>query len=99
MLSPTGPVVIDWPNAARGEAAVDVALTWVLVASGAIPGGRLRAMAMGWGRNRLINAFLAPVDRDAVRALVPSVVAWKLRDPHMSAVERQAMQTFASHRP
>ncbi len=33
-----GPVVIDWPNAVRGQPATDVAITWVLLHSGSDPG-------------------------------------------------------------
>jgi aminoglycoside phosphotransferase (APT) family kinase protein len=32
MLSPGGPVVIDWPNAARGPGQADVAHTWLVLA-------------------------------------------------------------------
>jgi hypothetical protein len=74
-----------------------VALTWVLLAAGAIPGGRLRAAAMGWGRRTLVEAFLGPFDRDRVRALVPAVVEWKLQDPHLDPAERQAMHGLAVH--
>ena len=41
ILSPSGPVVIDWTNARRGEPALDVALTWVIMATSAGSGGRL----------------------------------------------------------
>jgi hypothetical protein len=37
ILSPAGPVVIDWSNAHRGEAALDVALTWIILATSAGP--------------------------------------------------------------
>ncbi|HEV8064616.1 MAG TPA: phosphotransferase, partial [Acidimicrobiales bacterium] len=32
MLSKGGPMVIDWPNAARGQGGADVAVTWLLMA-------------------------------------------------------------------
>ena len=31
MITPTGPIVIDWPNAARGDPLTDVAVTLVLL--------------------------------------------------------------------
>src|SRR5260370_24192024 len=43
LLSPKGPVVIDWTNAARGSGASDVALTWLLMTAGEIPGGGAQA--------------------------------------------------------
>jgi len=60
ILSPTGPVVIDWPNARRGDGAVDVALTWVLLASGDVPTGALWGAIMAKARQRLIAASCRP---------------------------------------
>ncbi len=37
MLTPDGPVVIDFPNVARGPAVADHANTWVLLAAGSAP--------------------------------------------------------------
>jgi aminoglycoside phosphotransferase (APT) family kinase protein len=37
LLSVTGPVVIDWPNARSGDAALDVAMTWVICATSGAP--------------------------------------------------------------
>ena len=96
MLAPTGPVVIDWPNARRGDGCADVAVSWVLIAVGAIPGGRIKAAAMGLGRSVLVNSMLGEFDMDAVRATVPAVVRWKMTDDHMSATERDAMQALAA---
>src|SRR5580658_9848625 len=36
LIGPSGPVVIDWTNASRGDPARDVALSWVLMAAGEI---------------------------------------------------------------
>ena len=47
LLSPKGPVVIDWTNAARGPGASDVALTWLLMTAGEIPGGGVQAALGG----------------------------------------------------
>ncbi len=91
ILGPEGPVVIDWPNAARGDANSDLALTWALVAAGAIPAGRIRAALMGRGRSVLINSFLDGFDVEGIRARLPDVVKWKAGDPHMSEAEREAM--------
>jgi Ser/Thr protein kinase RdoA (MazF antagonist) len=95
LLARTGPVVIDWPNAVRGDGNTDVALTWVLIAGGGIPGGGLKAALMGQGRSVLSGAFLKPFDLPAVEAQLADVVAWKATDPHMSAVELAAMRNLA----
>jgi hypothetical protein len=91
ILSAQGPVVIDWPNAAKGTGDVDVALTWVLLASAGIPAGRVKAALMGMGRSMLVKAFLAPFDLGPVRELLPGIVEWKVRDVNMTPEEQQAM--------
>ena len=57
LLSPSGPVVIDWTNARAGEPAFDVALTWVI---GLTSGGRL-------GR-AFLRPYLAQFDRSEVES-------------------------------
>ena len=52
MMSPTGPVVIDWANACRGDPNVDVAIAWVLMATGEVATGRLIGAILGPGTNR-----------------------------------------------
>jgi Ser/Thr protein kinase RdoA (MazF antagonist) len=94
-----GPVVIDWPNARRGAADSDVALTWVLLAAGGIPTGRVKATVLGWGRQLLTNGLLAGFDRDAIASQLHDVVEWKATDPHMSAAERAAMHALVTRRP
>jgi aminoglycoside phosphotransferase (APT) family kinase protein len=91
ILGPAGPVVIDWTNARRGDAAFDVALTWVLMTAGEIPGSRLKAAVMGRARGLLVNNFLRGFDLEPVRASMRTVVEWKVRDPHMSEAEQKAM--------
>jgi aminoglycoside phosphotransferase (APT) family kinase protein len=91
MLGPKGPVVIDWPNAHRGDPNVDVALAWVLMAAGQIPGGAAKARLMGFGRSLLVNGFLSHFDRAAVTALLRPVVELKVQDPHMSEAETARM--------
>jgi hypothetical protein len=96
LMARGGPVVIDWPNAVRGEPAVDVALTWALTASGQIPGGRVKAAVLGMGRRRLLDAFLQPVLDDDCRAILGEVVEWKSTDPNMSAAEIERMRALAA---
>jgi aminoglycoside phosphotransferase (APT) family kinase protein len=95
LMAGGGPMVIDWPNAVRGDPAVDVALTWALIASGEIPAGRVLGAVMGMGRGLLLNAFLKPVLDDDCRAILSEVVEWKSTDPHMSAAEIDRMRALA----
>jgi aminoglycoside phosphotransferase (APT) family kinase protein len=87
MVGPKGPVVIDWPNARRGDPAVDVALAWVLMAAGEIPGGGLKARLLAFGRALLVNGFLSRFDRATVAGHLREVVEIKGQDPHMSKAE------------
>ena len=98
MLTAKGPVVIDWPNAVRGEGTVDVALTWVLMASGGIPFGRVKAAVLGRGRALLVNSFLRNFDLATVRPHLADIVEWKVKDPNMTDAERRAMWQLARSR-
>ncbi len=91
LLGPSGPVVIDWTNATAGDGATDVALSWVLMEAGEIPGNRLRAAVMGRARGALVAGFLSTFELAPVRAALRAVVEWKVKDPHMSATEQGRM--------
>src|ERR1700721_2356834 len=51
ILTPTGPVIIDWEGAARGPALLDVAMTWVVVGFSDVPETGLGAMAVRGSRS------------------------------------------------
>ncbi len=90
LIGPNGPVVIDWPNAARGDPASDVSLAWVLMEAGEVPGGVI-GRVLGLFRSLLVNGFLSRFDREKLRGSLRDVVAWKVRDPNMSAAEQRGM--------
>ncbi len=78
LLSPHGPVVIDWTNARAGEAALDVAMTWVIaVTSGGRPG------------SIFARAVCAEFDRAELERALPAAVALRLIDPNVSERERE----------
>ena len=91
MIGPKGPVVIDWTGACAGDPLVDVGVAWVLMAAGQIPGSRVVAALLGWGRTLLVNGFTSRFDRGAVTTRLRSVVEWKVQDPHMSEAEVAGM--------
>jgi aminoglycoside phosphotransferase (APT) family kinase protein len=95
LLPQTGPVVIDWTGASRGDPTVDVGLAWALMASGDIPGGRLRATFLGWGRSLLVNGFIGQFDRQEIARLLPAVVEWKSQDANMGEHEVATMRKIA----
>ena len=91
MMGPRGPAVIDWARACRGDPDVDVALAWVLMATGEVPAGRFMGMILGLARSALVKSFLGSFDIDIVRQRLREVVAWKVLDPHISAPEQARM--------
>lgn len=65
MLTPSGPVVIDWTNAAAGPAGADVAMTWVILASSDADGlPRLLGPVIGRSRRVFLRQFRAAVCDD-----------------------------------
>jgi aminoglycoside phosphotransferase (APT) family kinase protein len=91
MMSPTGPVVIDWANACRGDPNVDVAIAWVLMAAGEVSTGRVIGAILDRFRSALVNSFVSCFDVEVVRQTLGDVVAWKVLDAHMSAAEQTRM--------
>ncbi len=92
ILAPTGPVLIDWTNAARGSAATDVAVTWVLMTAAEIPGPQWLAALNGLIRRLFVRSFLGHFDRASIRAALPAVVEWKSRDRNIRSTEVAAMR-------
>ncbi len=91
MMSPRGPVVIDWTNACRGDPAVDVALAWVLMEAAEVPTGRFIGMILGRARSAFVKSFVDSFDVDLVKKSLRDVVAWKVLDSHMSMSEQVRM--------
>ena len=96
MMTTRGPVLIDWSNARRGLAAMDVANTWALLKSGEIP----QPIPLKWflqlGRGLFLNDFLDHVDRGAASAVLPAVVEWRHTDMNMSARELARMRRLSA---
>lgn len=91
LVSPAGPVVIDWSNACVGNPADDAALAWLLMSAGEIPGGRLRSRALDVGRGLLAHRFLRSFDRDDLAGRASAVAEWKATDPHLSEHEVESL--------
>lgn len=85
ILSPAGPVVVDWTNARRGEPALDVALTWVIGATS--PG-------LGDVGRAFLSHFLDQFDRaELVRAL-PAAAEYRIADANVTDDEREAVRAL-----
>lgn len=85
ILSPTGPVVIDWTNATHdGDPAVDAALTYLILATNCGLGGRVIA-----------HLFRRRVD---VRPGLTRAVAYRLADRNVRDGERAAVRRLTARR-
>lgn len=95
MMTPDGPMVIDWANASAGDPAFDVADTWVLLACATPPTAGIDRLIVPIGRRVLLRSFLSRVDTTSARRAIPAAVAHRLSDPNTSPEERTRMQEFA----
>ncbi len=91
MLSPSGPVVIDWSNAGLGDPDVEVADLWLVMSSAAVPGSRLDRAIAGAGRGLFVSAILRHFDRAAIGAKLAKAYEGRSRDRNMSEVELRKM--------
>jgi aminoglycoside phosphotransferase (APT) family kinase protein len=97
MLTRSGPMVIDWRNAGRGDGLADVAYTWVILATSR-PQGPLRGRVTAIGQRLFAPLFLARFDRRAVHAQLPVVAAARLADRNVRDDERVRLRRLlAAH--
>ncbi len=84
ILSPRGPVVIDWPNANRGDPSADVARTLLMMRLGELPPGspwlirRLEKFGRGVLRSRYVSTYRKSAGLDMAlveRWTVPVAIA------------------------
>jgi len=80
LLSPDGPVVIDWTNACRGPAGADVADAWLVLAS-AKPEGGIAMQAVAKLRGIFLSRFLHHAGRAAAAPWHAPVAARLSHDP------------------
>jgi aminoglycoside phosphotransferase (APT) family kinase protein len=80
LMSPHGPIVIDWTNARRGDPALDVAMTWVILATSAGLPGRL-----------VVPRYLAHFDADETFGALSAAAARRLDDPNVTDRERRVV--------
>jgi aminoglycoside phosphotransferase (APT) family kinase protein len=102
VLTASGPMVIDWPNAARGDGLADVASTWVILTTSRLEGSLLHRLMLATGRRLFAAAFLAGFDRRAVFRQLPVVVRARLADRYVLDEERVRLRRLlavASDRP
>jgi hypothetical protein len=87
ILSPAGPVVIDWTNARRGEPAFDVALTWIIGATSA---------GLGQVGRSFTRHFLGHFDRDGLLGVLRAAADYRLADANVTDEEREAIRKLVA---
>lgn len=87
ILSPEGPVIVDWTNARRGEPAFDVAVTWVIGAT-----------STGLGRlgDEFLRHFLTHFDRDELRRVLRAAADYRIADENVTEDERRAIRELVA---
>lgn len=87
LMTAGGPVLIDWSNARSGPPAADLAMTWILLATGEIEAPAPAKAALGALRGLLVRSFLSSCDRAAIEAALPGIGEHKLADPNVTSAE------------
>jgi aminoglycoside phosphotransferase (APT) family kinase protein len=95
ILSPRGPVVIDWRNTRRGDGAIDVASTWLILATSEIPGAGFKRLAMDVVRRLFVAAFVRYAGRVEASRQIPTVARYRLADRSLLPSERPAIYALA----
>lgn len=99
ILAPGGPVVIDWANAAAGPRGLDLARTWLMVATMGGPAKRWQAPFEARVRRSFVGEFLNYADREAAHAWFDRAVELTLVDPNVSVTEAAAIRELQRRTP
>ena len=93
ILTTAGPVVIDWTNARRGPAPVEVAHTWTLLATASPPKAIERILAATF-RRVFLSTFLSGLDREGARPHIAVVARHRAADRNTLPAELRALERF-----
>ncbi len=96
IMSARGPVVIDWARPGGGDPMTDVAVAYLLMATAAVPAGRIQAAVIAAGRSMLADGFIRRYDPAELAQCLSVAAEWKALDANMSAVEIAAMRSLAA---
>jgi aminoglycoside phosphotransferase (APT) family kinase protein len=96
LLSPAGPVVIDWSNSGRGPGGADVADAWLLLAAAQAPNRGLLRVLVAALRARFLDQFLRQAGREEAAWFLEMAARRRTVDPELSETERAAMRGVAA---
>jgi aminoglycoside phosphotransferase (APT) family kinase protein len=91
LYGPNGPVLIDWPNAARGRAETDLAQTWLVIESADVSDQGLVARIGAPVKKMLVKRVIGQFDRDAIVPFLRPVAEVRATDRNMRPKEIEAM--------
>ncbi len=89
IVGPDGPVIIDWTNAARGQAGFDAALTFVLMSTFEMGGLKDRI-----GRWILVESFRRARGRALIRSFSRDACVHRLADINVTDGERATLEAM-----
>jgi aminoglycoside phosphotransferase (APT) family kinase protein len=98
LLSPRGPVLIDWEGAGRGPAEADLALCWVVVAMSTVPGSRWQQLAGRAGQRLFADAVLRHSGLTVDAAWLAEAARFRLQDPHLLPSEADRIRRLLAKR-
>jgi tRNA A-37 threonylcarbamoyl transferase component Bud32 len=87
ILSPSGPVVIDWTNARRGDPAFDVAVTWVIDAT---------SSGLGDLGRSFVSHFISHFRRDDLRLALRPAAEYRMDDDNVTKDEQEAIRNLVA---
>jgi aminoglycoside phosphotransferase (APT) family kinase protein len=96
MMTAAGPVVIDWPNTARGPGDADTAHTWIVLSCSAPTTGAYRRAITSLGRRLLVRSFLRRFDRDALAAHLGPAGRYRVGNRALPATELEAIRRMVT---
>jgi hypothetical protein len=83
ILSPHGPVIIDWPNAVKGPGEADDLNTWLLLKTSTVPGGLLIRSAARVFQGLAAGMFKRRMRADVKGPLMEAVARRRLADRNL----------------
>jgi len=100
LMTASGPIVIDWPNAARGDPLLDVGFTYILLTCPRVPGSNLLNVAVRPLRRGMGRAFAKryrgrELDVQLVQAADLKALDTNMAPDEIAAIERAGARARA----
>jgi aminoglycoside phosphotransferase (APT) family kinase protein len=87
LMSPRGPVVIDWEGAGRGSAQADLAVCWVVLTTSQVPGSLWQRAVGGAAQRWFGDAVLRHAGVPVGAAWRAEAARFRLLDPNLRPAE------------